>query len=80
MQNDPGARGVLQETHGFPCSNGVALHVRPLSVRPNGQDASAFTEDNRVLRRQTRKAEDIYTIRGRWSKRRLCTTPRHLCR
>ena len=52
----------------------------PLSFRPNVQDVSAFTEDNRDLRRQTRKADDIYAIRGRWSKRRWRTNPRHLFR
>ena len=47
---------------------------------PDGQDVSAFTEGNRDLHRQTRKAGDIYAIRGRWSKRRWRTNPRHLCR
>ena len=37
-------------------------------------------KDNRELRRQTRKAEDIYAIRGRWSERRWRTNPRELFR
>ena len=34
----------------------------------------------RDLRRQTRTDEDIYAIRGRWSKRRWRTNPLHLFR
>ena len=52
----------------------------PLSFRPNGQDVSAFTEDDRDLRRQTTKAEDTNAIRGRWSKRSWCTNHRHFFR
>ena len=37
-------------------------------------------QDNRDLRRQTRKAEDIWAIRGRWSKRCWRTNPRRLFR
>ena len=53
----------------------------PLSFRPNGQDVSAFTENNRDLRRQTGKRPKMSTQKEvRWSKRRWRTNPRHLFR
>ena len=77
---------LLLSTRTWTCMGWIPLQQRfrvarpPLSFRPNGQDVSAFTEDNRDLRRQTRKAEDICAIRGCWSKRRWGTNPRHLFR
>ena len=77
---------LLASTRTWTCVSWIPLlqrfHVArpPLSFRPNGQDVSTITEDNRDFRRQTRKAEDIYAIRGCWSKRRLRTNPRHLFR
>ena len=58
----------------------VSRCTTALEFRPSGPDVSAFTEENRGLRKQTRKAEDLYAIRGRWSKRRWRTNPRHLIR
>ena len=83
MQNDPGVCGVLLKEF---TSAVQALRFfyrrgrRRARGRPNGQDVKAFSEDNRDLRRQTRKAEDVHAIRGRWSKRPWRTNPRHLFR
>ena len=75
---------LLSSTRTWTCMSWIPLHQRfrvarpPLTFRLNGQDVSAFTDDNRDLCRQTGKAENIYAIRGRWSKRRWRTNPCHL--
>ena len=77
---------LLFSTRTWTCMSWIPLQQRfrvaspPLSFRSNGQEVSAFKRDNRDLRRQTSKAEDICAIRDRWSKTRWRTNPRRLFR
>ena len=56
---------LLLSMRTWACMSWIPLQQRfrvarpPLSFRTNGQNDSAYTEDSRDLRRQTRKAEDI---------------------